>query len=329
MPSVLDLKTAYKSRLTLFLESIGFKEAAFNPNMYAYMGRWEEETITNLLRAWDGNNTSLYQYVDPIKEALRDGMNPEQVAKKLGVRHVWQPNKWFRNPEFPWIVGDIDALIKNYPGYETESEIIEGFPDSTVPGEVKVVSGYVSRQWTTKIPPNYIGQLQTYAHLINAPGGVFSAKVTDNQSYLEVPIQATEGFAKVIIEEARLFKEAVLKGRKLMKKHKGAHDRLQALSDLLPDPGENFDSSLTMSIARAMEVEERAPLVAAEAGPEEDEMMAAYLQADLTKKKAVEEQKLLRIKLQRYMQTNSIEELIGDQGRYVRWRKKFSIKQKM
>lgn len=182
----------YKDPITKFYEMIGLKEKTYSWNKYTATGTVFEPVVRDQIFAhWDG---------DQWWENWNAGIK---------LRDVEQFDWFMHNPKYPYLHMNIDGRITNDKHFDGVG-IYEG----------KTIGGHYADRIRGNVLPKYICQLQAYMMGTGADYG-YIALFTDQWNFMVRPFVPEQDWTDMIDHKCRLFYEAVLLGRDIVKNYKG------------------------------------------------------------------------------------------------------------
>lgn len=178
----------YKSSLELFYYKIGELPAFDTETIYSFMGRYQEETISDLWQYWEGDEESM------IKN-YREG--------KI-VRRCRKVNAFVRNPRYPWLYVSLDRVI-NKTATAGEKAL-----------ELKTIGGFVADKWESGLPPQYVAQMNCQTLVCEFEDGGEMAILQDGRRFFVLPFENSEVIQATIVRKTKAFWIRVIQGRRLV-----------------------------------------------------------------------------------------------------------------
>ncbi len=293
----------YCSATRLFYDKVGLFPREYKDNVYAFMGRFQENAIVKLYEAYSEDfDTFVYN--------VEHGVKVRKVAIKKDI---------YRNPEYPWLFFNVDGVEKN--------TIIE----------CKQVSGQVADKWELGFPVKYVFQVNDYMLLPK----MTNAKICilqDGVHFSCVEVPRSESIQAQIIEKTREFMERVEEGRKIVAKTMG-EDFLKKDAKKVASKGENLD--LCLNLLSGVEPDDvvsvdlneflsekhknRSEMLKAVGTIEQHRTARNLVEINETIKRLESSKTHLEVLLKRDMEGGNLKELKFPDG-YVRWNTRLSVK---
>lgn len=283
----------YKSPVRLFYEKVGLWEPSNDDNIHAFMGRFLENSIIRLWQHYGGSDKATMHNFDI-------GHRPNRSRHR---------NYLIRNPQFPFLFGNIDNEILQKDGKRKRGVL-----------EIKTISGYVADKWEAGVPPYYIAQIQLY---MLVTGYDYSEIVLlRDGKYLEVlPIPASDSIQNRILEDCHAFIERVQAAKTALKGVKNRNERLQVATEFEPPADASMDCAKFYSERhkeKAAEIEQEIPQDMFEKAVRYEQ-----LKGEIGEKE--KEKQLVENQIKEYMGGNGIAKLKWEDG-YITWRSRFTVK---
>lgn len=181
----------YKSSIELFWEKIGQGLTAKPQSLAAFLGKTQEEYVSEMWEAWDGSEEGM--------------MN--NYTKGTKVRRCKRVNAYMRNPKYPWLFVSLDFEINQAAGRGNGAL------------ETKTIGEYSAAQWAAGFPPFYVTQLITQCGVCEFDFGE-SAILEGNRKFYVLPFemdaQNSSIFTDTILPMTKAFWDKVIEARKLL-----------------------------------------------------------------------------------------------------------------
>lgn len=208
--SILGLNHRF-SALELFYQKIGFSKSSTEENEAMFWGSRNEDTVLEIAQYYDFDTG---QYVD--------NFNTDNKLRKITkFRYM------VTNPDYPWIIGNIDGATNFVP----KTFKMDG------PAEAKTISRQTAEMWTDRIPPYHIIQINTYA-IVCAPMMLTDAAsiyyLEDGNKFRGYHIPVIESIKDQILTRSEKFWNTVVKGREILANTPDRDNALRYLSQYEP-----------------------------------------------------------------------------------------------
>jgi putative phage-type endonuclease len=213
----------YKSSIELYYEKIGQNPKGDFENLAMFLGKELEDFIAKMWQHYDGTTEGMMLN-------YRFGKVHRQCKKVHAYAH---------NPAYPWLFVSLDRHITG----EREGSL-----------EIKTMNSYVSKQWESGIPPQYVVQLQTQLMVCGFEWGELVI-LEDNRKFEVIPFEKNDSICATIVERTKTFWNRVQQGRLMAMQQEDAQHHgnftqaaeLQAEIDQLapePDNSESYNEFL-------------------------------------------------------------------------------------
>lgn len=210
--SILGLNHRF-SAVELFYQKIGFSKSSTEENEAMFWGSRNEDKVLEIAQYYDFESG---QYVDNFN-----------TGKKL--RKITKLRYMVNNPEYPWIIANIDGATNFTP----KTFKMDG------PAEAKTISRQTAEMWTDKIPPYHIIQINTYAIVCAPMMRTNSASIfylEDGNKFRGYHIPVIESIKDQILTRSEKFWKTVLMGREILANTPDRDNALRYLAQYEPNP---------------------------------------------------------------------------------------------
>lgn len=182
----------YKCSAQLFYEKLG-EEIFTIENMAMFLGKEQEDFISNLWQYWDPANPDQGTLIRNFREGKR-------------IRRCRRVRAYVNNPDYPWLFVSLDRVINKTQGnvYSPEGAL-----------ELKTIAGYEADKWEAGIPPAHVLQVQTQLAVCEFTFGEL-AVLKDGRDFDVYPFEYNAGICETILTRTKEFWDRVEEGRKLM-----------------------------------------------------------------------------------------------------------------
>jgi putative phage-type endonuclease len=210
--SILGLNPRF-SAVELFYQKIGMTKNSTDENPAMFWGTRGEANVLNVGQYYDVDSGS---YIDNFNSCRK-------------VRRITKLGYMVKNPEFPWLIGNLDGAVNFTP----RNFKMDG------PAEAKTISRQTAEQWENGLPPYHLIQIHVYA-IICAPmmrtNEAHIFYLEDGHEFRGFRIPVSEIIKEKILIKSEDFWKRVVKGREIMATIKDDDTRLKFLSQIEPDP---------------------------------------------------------------------------------------------
>lgn len=219
--SVLGLNQ-YRSALEVWGDKVGVYEKADIVNQYTFTGIVLEPILRDIFRFWNGDKElSFKNYLAHLeRERIRKAKGLDTIIEIEPVNIIENGDNMYYSLEFPYMSANLDGLIKR--DYERKDE----------PGllEVKTMNSWVYDKYEGGLPPDYFVQVQ---HSLAVTGYSYGRLffLYDTNNYETYLFERDDEMIGKIIERERIFWDAVLEGRELIKNNQPYQHIEDALVD--------------------------------------------------------------------------------------------------
>lgn len=174
----------YKSSIQLFYEKIGEYHASNVENISMFLGKNQEEFISDMWEYWGGTQESMI----------------ENFNSGNKVRRCRRVNAYAHNDKYPWLFVSLDFEINKH----------NGKGNGTL--ETKTIGGYNADKWEAGIPVGYVTQVQDQMLVCEYEYGEI-AILKDNRDFNVIEFEYNASICEGIIERTKIFWDTVEAGR--------------------------------------------------------------------------------------------------------------------
>lgn len=212
MSSILGLNYRFSS-VELFYQKVGLTFQSEEENEAMFWGTRGESNVLDIGQYYDIDTGS---YID-------------NYESKRKVRKITKLGYMVTNPEYPWIISNIDGAVNFTP----RNFKMDG------PAEAKTISRQTAEMWENGIPPYHLCQINTYmigCEPMMRKREAYIFYLQDGRQFRGYCIPVIDPIREAILERSEDFWKRVLKGREIMADIKDNDMRLKYLSEIEPDP---------------------------------------------------------------------------------------------
>jgi putative phage-type endonuclease len=231
MGTIMDMNPRF-SPVELFYQKLGLNYTGeTEDNIYMFWGRLLEDPVLDVAQYFDH---ALQEYMD----------NYTQGVKLRKITHL---PLMVRNPEYPWLIANIDGLEGWNKSYK--------YPKADALAEAKTISKQAREKWEGLIPPYYIAQSLMYGtvlkEILRGHVRVNIYVLQDGRDYSSIPLDMDIDQRLINIQQSMLAKsyefwEKIKIGKKIVTQYEGYQEDetmrlelMQALSELEPQVDPN------------------------------------------------------------------------------------------
>ena len=211
MSSILGLNHRFSS-IELFYQKVGMTQNNTDQNEAMFWGTQGESNVLDIAQYYDVDTAT---YIDNFESGNK-------------LRRITKLQYMVRNPQYPWILGNIDGAVNFTP----RNFKMDG------PAEAKTISRQTAEMWANGIPPYHIVQITTYCLACAPMMRTDSAHIfylMDGRTFRGYRIPVIPSISEQVLERSDDFWRRVLKGREIMANVQDNDLRLKYLSEIEPD----------------------------------------------------------------------------------------------
>ncbi len=191
------LMNDFESTLELYHRKIGAAPLVKTENESMFWGKENEHTIATNWQYYDGSI---------------DGMIRRRRA---GKEHIYRKCRKYnfivRNPDYPYLLGNVDRLINKNQVRVFDGQILE--KEAIL--EIKTVKEWAMNLWLSGVPDPYVMQMQAYMGICGLEYAEMAVLMSNN--HLDViPIEFSPKLFQNLLDWVNPFYERILRGRFLL-----------------------------------------------------------------------------------------------------------------
>lgn len=296
MSCILGLNKRF-TRIELFYQKLGMNyNASEDHNIYTAWGTILEPVIRKTAEHLDLETD---EWID-------------NWANGVKLRSVDEFNYMVRNPEYPWLLANLDGLI-NFDGQMADAI-----------AEMKTISRQSADQWEGRMPIYYLAQVTMYMIVMQPMLREVNSHIyilEDGRDFWGMQVPKTQWLWDAVLEESHKFWELLEKGRDIIANTTNESDRSRFLAEIEPDPDDTpaYDEF-------ASELHKRKSEFITVAGtPDMLKLATSYNGVNNEMKSLAKEKQSLTNQLKKIMNDHSANIIdFEDRGR-ITWNKKFYV----